>query len=54
MRWRQSAARDEVVPLAKGKGKKVVSQNISELVRSGKPQPQAIAIALRVARKGKK
>ena len=39
------------MPLKKGKSDKVVSSNIRELVHSGKPQKQAIAIALDVARK---
>jgi len=42
------------MPLKKGKSRAVVSGNISELRRSGKPQKQAIAIALSVARRRKK
>jgi hypothetical protein len=34
------------MPLKKGKSKAVVSENIGELVRSGRPQKQAIAIAM--------
>jgi hypothetical protein len=39
------------MPLKKGRSKKVVSANISELVHTGRPQRQAIAIALSEARK---
>ena len=39
------------MPLAKGKSQKVISGNISELMASGRPQKQAIAIALNTARK---
>lgn len=41
------------MPLQKGFSQKVVSSNISELVHSGRPQKQAIAIALSEARKKK-
>jgi type II secretory pathway component PulF len=42
-----------MMPLAKGKSKKVVSKNISMLRREGRPLKQAIAIAMQKARKKK-
>ncbi len=36
-------------PLAKGKSKKVISQNIRELRDSGRSQEQSVAIALHTA-----
>ena len=42
------------MPLKKGKSKKVISSNIGELVRYGRPQKQAIAIAFSNSRKKKK
>ena len=36
------------------KGKKNIGKNIKTELRAGKPRKQAIAIALNVARKGKK
>ena len=36
-------------PLKKGKSDKVVSSNIRELIKSGRPQKQAVAIAMRSA-----
>ena len=39
------------MPLKKGKGKKVISSNIKELIKSGKSRQQAVAIALSTARR---
>jgi len=39
------------MPLEKGKSKKVISENISELRHSGRPEKQSVAIALSEARK---
>lgn len=39
------------MPLMQGKGDEAVSANIKELVATGRPQAQAVAIAMRVAGK---
>jgi hypothetical protein len=42
------------MPLKKGKSKKVIGQNIRTEMHAGKPQKQAIAIAMSKAGKGRK
>lgn len=42
------------MPLIKGYGKKARGKNISSEVKAGKPQKQAVAIGLTVARKAAK
>lgn len=42
------------MPLQEGNSKKIISKNISEMVHSGKPNKQAIAIALSKARRKKR
>ena len=42
------------MPLKKGSSRKTISQNIETEVAAGRPQRQAIAIALSTARRSKK
>ena len=42
------------MPLIKSDSKKGIADNIKELIASGKPRAQAVAIAYRVAREAKK
>lgn len=41
------------MPLKKGSSKKTISKNIKTEIAAGKPQKQAVAIALNTARRSK-
>ena len=43
-----------MMPLKSGSSKKVISQNIRTEMHAGKPQAQAVAIAMRKAGKSRK
>ena len=42
------------MPLIRGSGRKIISQNVEELVKSQHPRRQAVAIALKLARQSGK
>jgi hypothetical protein len=42
------------MPLRKGSSRSVVSDNISEMIKAGHPQAQAVAASLRQARESKR
>lgn len=42
------------MPLKSGKSKKVISENIAEMVKAGHPQRQAIAASMNKAGKARK
>jgi hypothetical protein len=42
------------MPLKRGSSRKVISQNIRTEMRAGRPQKQAVAIAMRKAGKARK
>lgn len=51
---KKATTRSKTMPLKKSASKKAVSSNIKTEIKAGKPQKQAVAIALNVQREAKK
>ena len=54
LRWPGCFSEEMIMPLKKSTSKKAVSENIKTEMEAGKPQKQAVAIALDVQRRAKK
>jgi hypothetical protein len=52
--WETWWEQEKVMPLKSGKSKKVISTNIRTEMKAGRPQKQAVAIAMSVAGKSRK
>ena len=50
----ESDSGDEIMPLKKGSSRETIGENIRTEMAEGKPQKQAVAIALNVAGKSRK